>query len=684
MNRERKRKYECQKVVNQIKEKCMGMSLKQTHLRMINQTTIERDVEPVQAQSYTPPLVRESWSSASKTPHETTYKRDVIEIDVEPVQNQNYTPPLVRESGPSENQHEAANKFDDKPAQKRKRSSSPLHMYNATNNQGDPNDPVATTSSMLCRKNKDDILRKELAAVVATRGLTREVTEILLAMLTRYGVKDLPKTRQALLGPVSKPEIYPAGNGRYLHIGVQKAIEMQLKDVPKSEIPTVIRIDSSVDGVSPYGSSIKSMWPILGDLLDFESRPFLIGAFWGDGHPSSPEVLMERFIKEIIFLTENGITIRKNIKRQFQLRFVHCDTPAKAMLKGTRGHLSYFPCHNCDYKCDKLDRSMLHSSVRGNPRTNEMFRNRDQVLHHTENYAQPGSTVFEAISTFDMIKGFPIDPMHLVDLGVVKMLLDYIPFSKRIRMGTKKKGKLDEYDDCDADMLSQAENALRQNDSTESLLDATEDESHEEKVDNKAIYSMLRTVTRDLSVLNITCGDILGRTLQIQREVDVLVNERETTRHMLFGIPEKFPVETEDELNILLANIAKSPSKYLQRFKMCKCDTYNYATSGLGAILGSELMHAYNYDGLRNKQSFKIILKPLDEILKAAWNDDKTDEEHAKDMRAQFQRAHVRFNTSKSRAKKRTESHETSSASSAPPQPSSSKSTAGSDLTESN
>ena len=52
----------------------------------------------------------------------------------------------------------------------------------------------------------------------------------------------------------------------------------------------------------------------------------------------------------------------------------------------------------------------------GNPRTNKTFRDRENPEHHK--YETPLQDL-----NIDMIDNFPIDPMHCIDLGVMKKLV---------------------------------------------------------------------------------------------------------------------------------------------------------------------------------------------------------------------------------------------------------------------
>lgn len=92
-----------------------------------------------------------------------------------------------------------------------------------------------------------------------------------------------------------------------------------------------------------------------------------------------------------------------------------CDTPARSFILNIKGHTGYFGCPKCIQQGDYEGRVVFLE--RNAPlRTNESFRNRIHEDYHN------GDSILELLD-LDMVLDFPVDPMHLVDLGVCRKLL---------------------------------------------------------------------------------------------------------------------------------------------------------------------------------------------------------------------------------------------------------------------
>jgi hypothetical protein len=125
-------------------------------------------------------------------------------------------------------------------------------------------------------------------------------------------------------------------------------------------------------------------------------------------------------------LEQNGFSF-KGKHYQFKLSAFACDTPARSLTLNIKGHTGYFGCPKCIQQGDYEGRVVFLE--RNAPlRTNESFRNRIHEDHHN------GDSILELLD-LDMVLDFPVDPMHLVDLGVCrKLLLTWIrgPLERRL------------------------------------------------------------------------------------------------------------------------------------------------------------------------------------------------------------------------------------------------------------
>ena len=69
-----------------------------------------------------------------------------------------------------------------------------------------------------------------------------------------------------------------------------------------------------------------------------------------------------------------------------------------------------------------MENRVCFSKVAGIARSDESFELRAHVSHHSVNFKDKKSVV--ELAGFGMVSQFPLDPMHLVDLGVVKNRLN--------------------------------------------------------------------------------------------------------------------------------------------------------------------------------------------------------------------------------------------------------------------
>lgn len=121
-------------------------------------------------------------------------------------------------------------------------------------------------------------------------------------------------------------------------------------------------------------------------------------------------------MKEILSrgIEKDGETLAVEIKA------IICDAPARSFVKGCVGHGHVAGCERCSQKgFYNVDRMTFPRVIvpPGMLRTNELFRSMDDESHHK--YISP----MVDIDDLDLIFDFPLDPMHLVYLGVVKRYL---------------------------------------------------------------------------------------------------------------------------------------------------------------------------------------------------------------------------------------------------------------------
>ena len=117
-------------------------------------------------------------------------------------------------------------------------------------------------------------------------------------------------------------------------------------------------------------------------------------------------------------LLEKGIDISKRIFQVEVVCFI-CDRPARAFMKGIKGHTGYHACERCVIKSCRYEIRTLYPFAESEKRTDDSFRRQDDSLHHT--YTSPLISIQPPV---DMVKQFVLDFMHLGYLGVMKKLLN--------------------------------------------------------------------------------------------------------------------------------------------------------------------------------------------------------------------------------------------------------------------
>lgn len=182
----------------------------------------------------------------------------------------------------------------------------------------------------------------------------------------------------------------------------------------------IIELQINCDGLSLSKSSSRHIWPILckvhSDLIFYE--PFVVALYFGHSKPKTANNYLKKFILEMNELFENGLNIDDK-RFIISIKCFICDTPARAFLKGTQGHVGFHACKGCNV-IGRKERITTYPPTEGEPRTDASFRNFDDPDHHNN----PSPLLF-IVPPINMINVFILDFMHLGFLGVMSKLLNY-------------------------------------------------------------------------------------------------------------------------------------------------------------------------------------------------------------------------------------------------------------------
>lgn len=209
---------------------------------------------------------------------------------------------------------------------------------------------------------------------------------------------------------------------------IEEIIEEELEEV---------QLNVGIDGLSLFKSSLVGLWPILGRVSNLKRKPvFLIGSYVGDKKPYIVDVYLHDFVEEVKYLSTNGF-LCKNNSINVLIRAIICDTPARSYVCGIKGHTALNGCSKCTQKGQRIRNVIVFSSFTGDLRTDTGFANRFDKDFHLPYYKDRIHCLEEI--NLKMITQFPLDAMHLIDLGVVKKMINIILNGKSAtKIGSKE------------------------------------------------------------------------------------------------------------------------------------------------------------------------------------------------------------------------------------------------------
>jgi hypothetical protein len=252
-------------------------------------------------------------------------------------------------------------------------------------------------------------------------GLQNNITQSALTELLK-GLKrwhpDLPSDARTLLHTPASVEIEKMGDadGSFYNFGLSESLQKHLESTELVPDCKVLQLNFNVDGLPISGSSNAQLWPILCLVEeDISHTPFPVALFCGTSKPPVKEYLSD-FVRDLKDLIENGF-IFKESRFEVCIRAFICDTPAKAFMKCTKAHNGFFGCDGCTQKGEYWDHRLIFLEQDAPVRTDQSF-----VIHENEAHHK-GTSPLEDLGV-GLISTFPLDPMHLVYLGVTKRLLN--------------------------------------------------------------------------------------------------------------------------------------------------------------------------------------------------------------------------------------------------------------------
>ena len=294
--------------------------------------------------------------------------------------------------------------------------------------------PIASDEETLSGDNDDtnEQLTDNLADWAAQSQIPHSKLKGLLSVLRQYH-PHLPKDPRTLLQTTTAYNISAIGGGEYYHFGLACVINKLPQLVQVDRDISRISFQVNIDGLPLYKSSKKQFWPILGRVVSpFESETFIIGLYSGVSKPSDVEQYLEQFVLEVKELEVNGILIETlNKIVPISVACFICDAPARAFIKQTKPHNAYYGCEKC------IQKGVWAGKVTF-PQTDSPLRTDSDVKQMVQEEHHYNPTPISQLS-IGLVSQFPLDPMHLVHLGVVKRLIwSWIkgPIANRCRLSS--------------------------------------------------------------------------------------------------------------------------------------------------------------------------------------------------------------------------------------------------------
>ncbi|XP_036151365.1 uncharacterized protein LOC114255611 isoform X1 [Monomorium pharaonis] len=203
--------------------------------------------------------------------------------------------------------------------------------------------------------------------------------------------------------------------GIYHHFGLLNCLSDAL--TLQTDIDCV-RICINVDGLPLSKSSQQQFWPILGSIIPY-NNVFMIGLYHGNKKPADVNNFLQDFVDEATEICENGIYIN-NRHIQCRIEALICDAPAKSFVLHVKGHSGYSSCTKCITEGEYIKNRIYFPQTDAPLRTDENF-----LQKVDDNYHDPDVTCsLLRIPHFQPVTNVPLDPMHLLYLGIMRKLIN--------------------------------------------------------------------------------------------------------------------------------------------------------------------------------------------------------------------------------------------------------------------
>lgn len=274
-------------------------------------------------------------------------------------------------------------------------------------------------------QNSPQTLRQKLRNWYYKYSPTTKSCSSILKIMKAEGL-DVPISVGGLLKRKQKRRPRTVAPGKYIHLGIENHLK-KAEEVLLQYSGNEIVLDIGIDGLPLYKSSAVGLWPILARIVDEPLVDiFLVGTYVGKSKPTNVDHYLHDFVEELKSL-ETGLLIGEKVF-YVRIRAFICDTPARAFICGTKGHNALNGCHKCYQKGTRIAHRTVFSDSVAEKRTDIDFKNRSDVDYHQAIMLHSESKLEHF--GIQMVTQFPLDVMHLLDLGVCKKIFSLLISNK--------------------------------------------------------------------------------------------------------------------------------------------------------------------------------------------------------------------------------------------------------------
>lgn len=279
--------------------------------------------------------------------------------------------------------------------------------------------------------NSDSVNDKKFVDEITTWAKQYQIghnaIKALLSILNSHTETTFPKDPRTLLNTPVQTPVIPMGSGSYCHMGLDSALKKIIKSrVLTNDENNLIKLMIFVDGAPLYSSSEKGLWVILCK-ESLSENVFVVGIYHGISKPNDPNEFLKPFVDEMSKLINDGFEFNEKTYN-IQMYALICDSPAKSFVLNTKYHSGYHSCSKCNIEgefvrsvCFPVENmEELENYCHRLLRTHENFERLEYL-----GYYQRGPTILTRLRCFDVIDDVPLDVMHLLYLGIVRLLIRF-------------------------------------------------------------------------------------------------------------------------------------------------------------------------------------------------------------------------------------------------------------------